>query len=404
MFAYVFDQLTKIWVTATMVEGERIAVLPPLLHWYFIRNSGAAFSIGENVTWVFSIIMAGVAIAILFQVRKLGSAWWALALGLLLGGALGNLTDRLFREPSFGMGHVVDFIQLPNFAIFNIADSAVVSAVSIICILTLRGIALDGSRHVAAPQGKGRGCLSAWWWPRNSAEARDAGLARLMGISRSLAATLIAEGNVVSRGKKVGKSARLRGDVLEVTVPERRDPLEVVEEVVEGLKILLDDDDFVVVDKPVGVAAHPSPGWVGPTVVGGLAGAGYRISTSGSPERVGIVHRLDVGTSGVMVVAKTERAYTALKRAFKERTVDKVYHAVVQGLPDPLEGTIDAPIGRHPGPRLALRGYRGRPAVDYALRGPGSLRQGHPGGSAPGNGPHPSDPCALCGPAPPLRR
>ena len=146
VFAYVLDQLTKLWVTSTMVEGERIPVLPPLLHWYFIRNSGAAFSIGENITWVFSLIMAGVAVAILFQVRRLGSAWWALALGLLLGGALGNLTDRLFREPSFGMGHVVDFIQLPNFAIFNIADSAVVSAVGIICILTIRGIALDGTR------------------------------------------------------------------------------------------------------------------------------------------------------------------------------------------------------------------------------------------------------------------
>ncbi|NUS36147.1 MAG: signal peptidase II [Pseudarthrobacter sp.] len=142
VFAYVLDQLTKLWVTSTMVEGERI----PVLHWYFIRNSGAAFSIGENITWVFSLIMAGVAVAILFQVRRLGSAWWSLALGLLLGGALGNLTDRLFREPSFGMGHVVDFIQLPNFAIFNVADSAVVSAVGIICILTIRGIALDGSR------------------------------------------------------------------------------------------------------------------------------------------------------------------------------------------------------------------------------------------------------------------
>lgn len=154
VFAYALDQLTKIWVTSTMVEGERIPVLPPLLHWYFIRNSGAAFSIGENVTWVFSIIMAVVAAAILFQVRKLGSVWWSLALGLLLGGALGNLTDRLFREPSFGMGHVVDFIQLPNFAIFNIADSAVVSAVAIICILTLRGIALDGSRVVSVDKGK----------------------------------------------------------------------------------------------------------------------------------------------------------------------------------------------------------------------------------------------------------
>ena len=146
VFAYALDQLTKLWVTSTMVEGERIPVLPPVLHWYFIRNSGAAFSIGENVTWVFSIIMAAVAVAILFQVRRLGSIWWSLALGLLLGGALGNLTDRLFREPSFGMGHVVDFIQLPNFAIFNIADSAVVSSVAIICILTLRGISLDGTR------------------------------------------------------------------------------------------------------------------------------------------------------------------------------------------------------------------------------------------------------------------
>ncbi|BCW70552.1 signal peptidase II [Arthrobacter sp. NicSoilB8] len=147
VFAYVFDQLTKLWVTSTMTEGERIPVFPPLLHWFYIRNSGAAFSIGENVTWVFTIIMAAVSVAILLQLRKLGSLWWALALGLLLGGALGNLTDRLFREPSFAMGHVVDFIQLPNFAIFNIADSAVVSAVVIICLLTLRGISLDGSRH-----------------------------------------------------------------------------------------------------------------------------------------------------------------------------------------------------------------------------------------------------------------
>ncbi|MEV7606155.1 signal peptidase II [Paenarthrobacter sp. NPDC089322] len=149
VFAYVFDQLTKLWVTSTMTEGERIPVLPPLLHWYYIRNSGAAFSIGENVTWIFTIVMAVVSVAILFQLRRLGSAWWSLSLGLLLGGALGNLTDRLFREPSFAMGHVVDFIQLPNFAIFNIADSAVVSGVVIICLLTLRGIGMDGTRHAS---------------------------------------------------------------------------------------------------------------------------------------------------------------------------------------------------------------------------------------------------------------
>ena len=268
--------------------------------------------------------MAAVSVAILLQLRKLGSAWWALALGLLLGGALGNLTDRLFREPSFAMGHVVDFIQLPNFAIFNIADSAVVSSVVLICLLTLRGISLDGSRHPKDTQGRRlERRMSEHPTPAATAARRlvvpadlagtrvDAGLAQLMEISRSQAATLIAEGNVSSNGKAVGKSLRLvPGAVLDVVVPDRRDPLEIVEEVVEGLKILLDDDEFVVIDKPVGVAAHPSPGWVGPTVVGGLAGLGYRISTSGAPERAGIVHRLDVGTSGVMVVAKTENAYT----------------------------------------------------------------------------------------------
>ncbi|KHL03118.1 RluA family pseudouridine synthase [Sinomonas humi] len=178
----------------------------------------------------------------------------------------------------------------------------------------------------------------------------DAGLSALLGVSRSAAAQLLAGGHVTAAGRPLAKSGRLAaGEVIEIDAPERRDPLEVVVEHVDGLEILLDDEEFVVVDKPVGVAAHPSPGWVGPTVVGGLAADGFRISTSGAPERAGIVHRLDVGTSGAMVVAKTEPAYTALKRAFKERTVDKVYHAVVQGLPDPLEGTIDAPIGRHPG-------------------------------------------------------
>ena len=187
--------------------------------------------------------------------------------------------------------------------------------------------------------------------PEELAGARaDAGLAALLGLSRSAAAQILSSGHVHVDGKPLAKSDRLSvGAELDIDAPEQRDPLEVVVEHVDGLEILLDDEDFVVVDKPVGVAAHPSPGWVGPTVVGGLAADGFRISTSGAPERAGIVHRLDVGTSGAMVVAKTEHAYTVLKRAFKERTVEKVYHAVVQGLPDPLEGTIDAPIGRHPG-------------------------------------------------------
>lgn len=178
----------------------------------------------------------------------------------------------------------------------------------------------------------------------------DAFLAQALGISRSQAASWAARGLVTSGAATLGKSEKLKANqVLLVREPHDEDPLEVKPVRLEGLDILFEDDDIVVIAKPVGVAAHPSPGWVGPTVVGALAGAGVRISTSGAPERQGIVHRLDVGTSGVMVVAKSERAYTEMKRQFKEREVEKKYRAVVQGLPDPLQGTIDAPIGRHPG-------------------------------------------------------
>ena len=180
-------------------------------------------------------------------------------------------------------------------------------------------------------------------------ERLDAGLARLFGFSRTKAAELAAGGLVTIGGVAAGKSDRLHaGAWLEVEIPAPPAPPTVVAEIIDGLRIVHDDDHIVVVDKPVGIAAHPSPGWSGPTVIGGLAGAGYRVSTSGADERQGIVHRLDVGTSGLMVVAKSERAYTLLKRAFKERTVDKRYHALVQGHPDPLTGTVDAPIDRHP--------------------------------------------------------
>jgi 23S rRNA pseudouridine1911/1915/1917 synthase len=180
-------------------------------------------------------------------------------------------------------------------------------------------------------------------------ERLDAGLARLFGFSRTKAAELAGAGLVTLDGAVVGKSERLRaGSLLEVDVPSRPAAPAPAAEPVPGLRIIHDDEHIVVVDKPVGVAAHPSPGWAGPTVISGLAGAGYRVSTSGAAERQGIVHRLDVGTSGLMVVAKSERAYTVLKRAFRERTVDKRYHALVQGHPDPLTGTIDAPIDRHP--------------------------------------------------------
>ncbi|MBI0296425.1 RluA family pseudouridine synthase [Streptomyces sp. PRKS01-29] len=180
-------------------------------------------------------------------------------------------------------------------------------------------------------------------------ERVDAAIARMFGFSRTKAAELAAAGKVQLDGSVAGKSDRVSGGAwLEVEMPQAAPPVRIVAEPVEGMDIVHDDEDIVVVSKPVGVAAHPSPGWTGPTVIGGLAAAGFRVSTSGAAERQGIVHRLDVGTSGLMVVAKSELAYSVLKQQFRERTVDKRYHALVQGHPDPLSGTIDAPIGRHP--------------------------------------------------------
>ena len=178
----------------------------------------------------------------------------------------------------------------------------------------------------------------------------DSAAARMTGLSRSRIDDLIAAGHVRLDGRDVTKSTRvLGGELLEVTLPEPASAVTVVPREVAGVRIVHDDADIVVVDKPAGVAAHPSLGWDGPSVTEHLAAAGFRISTSGAAERQGVVQRLDVGTSGLMVVAKSEPAYTALKRAFKARTVRKIYHTLVQGHPDPFEGTIDAPIGRHPG-------------------------------------------------------
>jgi 23S rRNA pseudouridine1911/1915/1917 synthase len=199
-------------------------------------------------------------------------------------------------------------------------------------------------------------------------ERLDAALARMFGFSRAGAAELIAAGDVLVDGRPAAKSDRvLAGAELAVTLPPAPGaagpPVEA--EPVPGMGIVYEDDDIVVVDKPRGVAAHPSPGWTGPTVIGGLLGAGHRVATSGAAERQGIVHRLDANTTGLMVVAKSESAYSALKQAFRDRTVSKTYHALVQGHPEP-RGTVDAPIGRHPSGdgRFAVVAD-GRPSVTH---------------------------------------
>jgi 23S rRNA pseudouridine1911/1915/1917 synthase len=169
----------------------------------------------------------------------------------------------------------------------------------------------------------------------------------MLGLSRSKAADIVEAGGVVLDGNTLGKSDLLADGILAVDLPNERGAVP-EPSIPGGLVSVYEDEDIIVIDKPVGVAAHPSPGWEGPTVTGALASAGITLAPVGAAERQGIVHRLDVGTSGLMVVAKTAPAYSALKHAFKERTVEKVYHAIAQGHVEPTQGTIDAPIGRHP--------------------------------------------------------
>jgi len=177
----------------------------------------------------------------------------------------------------------------------------------------------------------------------------DTALSKTLELSRSVVADLLNAGNVLQGKRPLSKSDRVSaGDRLTVLMPARYDPLELKETPIETLEIIYDDDDVVVVNKPVGCAAHASPGWMGPTVVGALLARGYRISTTGPQERQGIVQRLDAGTSGLMLLAKHEGSYISMKNQFRKRSIEKVYRILIQGHIDPAEGSIDAPIGRHP--------------------------------------------------------
>jgi len=180
-------------------------------------------------------------------------------------------------------------------------------------------------------------------------ERVDTALARLLGVSRSAAAELCERGDAQVSNRILSKSDRVHlADVLIVQPPVAAEPLRVTETPVDELLVLYQDEHIVVVDKPAGVVAHPTVGFHGPTVAGALLARGIQLSTSGAQERQGIVQRLDVGTSGLMMLAKSELAYSRLKQAFRDRAVAKTYHTIIQGHPDPSEGTFDAPIGRHP--------------------------------------------------------
>ena len=180
-------------------------------------------------------------------------------------------------------------------------------------------------------------------------ERIDSALSRILGFSRSVIVKLLDAGEISLGHRKLSKSDKvLSGQIISILLPEPPSGVAIPPTPLPDLTIVYQDTDLVIVNKPVGCAAHPSPGWSGPTVVGALIAAGVSISSSGPAERQGIVQRLDVGTSGLMMVAKTESAYLKLKDMFRNREIKKIYHALAQGHLEPAIGTIDAPIDRHP--------------------------------------------------------
>ena len=150
VLGYLLDQGTKAWANASLDPTRPRELFGPILTLHLTRNAGAAFSMATNATWVLTLIAIAVIAATIFAARRIGSRAWAVALGLLLAGAFGNLTDRFVRAPQGGQGHVVDFLELPHWPIFNVADMCVVSAAALVALLAIRGIGIDGRRADAA--------------------------------------------------------------------------------------------------------------------------------------------------------------------------------------------------------------------------------------------------------------
>jgi 23S rRNA pseudouridine1911/1915/1917 synthase len=183
----------------------------------------------------------------------------------------------------------------------------------------------------------------------------DVALSKMLGISRAKAGELIDSGQASLLDREISKSKTLRsGDLVDLNIerqPEHKEPI------ANDMAVVYEDDDIVVVDKPVGVAAHASVGWTGPTVLGSLLERGVHITSYGAAGRQGIVSRLDVGTSGLMLVCKSELAYKEMRRQFAEHEVVKTYHALVQGNLHEDKATIDAPIGRAKVSDFRFTGY-----------------------------------------------
>ena len=353
---FIADQVSKQLIRDRLVIGSS----SPAEGFFRIthtENTGSAFGLFPSQTALLILAsLVGIAILIIFYRRQpIPSMWLRLSLGLQLGGAAGNLADRLT------LGSVTDFIAVGRWPVFNLADTAIVTGIGILAWFFLspskrpkpdeepvpqEPTALDPAPEEPAslPQPLSFVCET----PGERLDTYVAGLQP--NLSRSQVQRLIWQGDVKVNGAAPRASLPLRfGDTIEITLPRPTPTHPVPEEI--PINVVYSDKDLLIIDKPPGLTVHPAPGRPGGTLVNALLALYPDLEEVGDRQRPGIVHRLDADTSGLMVVARTQPAHDDLSQQIRERTITKVYLALVIGHLDPAEGIIEAALGRDPGNR-----------------------------------------------------
>ena len=419
-----FDQLTKSWAESSLTTRDIDVV--GSLRFNLAYNTGTAFSLGGGLgPWIAVVALAVVGVLV-WQGRTVRTRLGAVALALIVGGALGNIIDRAFRgEDGFMQGAVVDFIDLQWWPIFNVADIGIVVGGILLVISSFSGSRRRRRRHRAA-RGRRRTCrrrcrrvlgrrgivrmaIEETVPAALDGERLDRVVAMMTGASRTEVVGWVTEGLVV-RNASVAHTRSVRvaeGDLITVNADLAGEAAAPEADPSIAFEVVYDDEDLIVVDKPPGLVVHPGAGHVGGTLVNGLLARYPEIAEVGAPGRPGIVHRLDKDTSGLMVVARSARAYEVLTAMLAERRVERRYLTLVWGHPESPTGLIDAPIGRSPRePTKMAVSAKGKEArTRYEVRGPFRRpRRGGPARVPPRDRPHPPDQGAPVGHRSPGRR
>jgi|GEM_PF-12018 23S rRNA pseudouridine1911/1915/1917 synthase len=339
---FILDQFSKLLIRINITEGFSVPS-EGFFRFTHVTNSGSAFGFFPSQTVTLTIAsLAGIGILIFFyRHQPIRTRWLYTSLGLQLGGAAGNLVDRIT------LGEVTDFIDVGPWPMFNIADASIVTGLAVLVwVFWFRKNESDLTKKPEQKESSSSDELFTQLVSDSANERLDSFVSRMRpDISRSRIQRLIRENRILVNNKPTKVAGRLQlSDEVQITLPSDKSPYPIPEYM--PINILYEDNDVLVVDKPPGLSVHPSPGHPKGTLVNALLAHYPNLENVGDKLRPGIVHRLDANTSGVLVVARTDKAHRDITKQFKERSTRKTYIAVVLGYPNPSEGIIEAPIGR----------------------------------------------------------